>query len=77
MQRREFLQAAGALALAHGITPAGRGAVLPPRPGPRTDAAQDPELGPDVFAHRIQRLRLEMGEAAATAFHHLFPWRPS
>lgn len=62
MQRREFLQAAGALALAHALTPEGRAAVLPRPPGPRADAAQDPELGPDVFARRIQRLRLEMGE---------------
>ena len=62
MQRREFLQAAGAFALAHALAPEGLAAALPHPPGPRTDVVQDPELGPDVFARRIQRLRLEMGE---------------
>lgn len=60
MQRREFLQAAGALTLAHALTPAGTAAAPAHPRGSRIGTPQDPELGPDVFARRIQRLRSEM-----------------
>jgi len=58
MERREFLAAAGAWALAARAT----------HPGPSTATAhrrpaaggQQPGLGPDSFARRIQRLRLEL-----------------
>ncbi len=52
MERREFLAAAGALALArHGAWARDAAPAAP---------EQDPGLSPDVFARRIQRLQLEL-----------------
>jgi len=58
MERREFLAAAGAWALTAHATHAGVATTA--AHGQRPIAGQQPQLGPDVFARRIQRLRREL-----------------
>jgi Xaa-Pro dipeptidase len=60
MRRREFLQATGALALARTLAPVGTAGAIAGSRAPGTAPLQEPTLGPEVFARRLERLRLEM-----------------
>lgn len=60
MRRREFLQATGALALARTLAPVGTAGAIAGSRVPGTAPLQEPTLGPEVFARRLERLRLEM-----------------
>jgi len=63
MERREFVTAVGsAVLLGRAVGRSGGQSIRTARPPdrPTADPAQEPSLGPEVFAHRLERLRTEL-----------------